>query len=190
MTWGGIFARIGVPGEPSFDHEIPALAPRDTPCFFSLDTQSPETLPSASLLWGGHEIPMPFHGAPIESNTILETRLVGRVTDEELLAYYQAILDDLPARWLGHELVDGTDVTEFAITNDGYRRLIELLGPRLPELAGSRVAMVAPSDIVFGMFRKWELQRADLDYEVRVFRLRADAMAWLRHQLMGCGNGA
>jgi len=133
---------------------------------------------------------MPFHGSRIEENTILETRLVGRVTDDELLDYYQEILDDLPGRWLGHELVDGTEVTEFEITNDGYQRLIERIAPRLPEFAGSRVAMVASSDAVFGMFRKWELQRADLDYEVRVFRLRADAMAWLRHQLMGCSNGS
>jgi hypothetical protein len=132
---------------------------------------------------------MPFRGRRIESGAILETRLEGRVTDDELLDYYEATFADISANWTGHELVDGSDVTDFAITIEGYRRLVSRLAPHLPDLAGSRVAMVAPSDAVYGMFRMWEMHRSDLDYEVRVFRNRPDAESWLRLERASAGNG-
>jgi len=64
-------------------------------------------------------------------------------------------------------------------TAEGQQELAVLVGGLEDQLRGYRLAMVADSDLVFGMFRMWDMQRADLDYEVRVFRDYDDALAWL-----------
>jgi hypothetical protein len=39
--------------------------------------------------------------------------------------------------------------------------------------------MVASSDVTFGMFRMWEIQREGLGYQIQVFREFEPALAWL-----------
>jgi len=102
----------------------------------------------------------------------------GQVTDQELHAYYrQPFVDGFPGRWL--ELVDGTGITSMGITSAGEHQLAAILAPHIEKLRGGRVAMVATSDVVFGMFRMWELQREGVGYEVSVFRDVAAAREWL-----------
>lgn len=104
--------------------------------------------------------------------------LLGRVTDDELLAYYIPLIpahDYLPWR----ELVDGTQVTDLAVTTQGLDRLAALVARSIEKVRGGRLAMVAATPVVYGVFRMWELRREDLDYEVRVFRDLEPALAWL-----------
>jgi hypothetical protein len=106
------------------------------------------------------------------------TVLAGRVTDQELLSYYSRLIaahDKSPWR----ELVDGTQVTEMVLTAAGLNQLADMIEANLEQVRGGRVAMVATSDLTYGVFRMWELQRESLDYEVRVFRQLALALAWL-----------
>lgn len=121
---------------------------------------------------------MPFASRPHPEPALLETVLSGRVTDDELLDYYERVVADGRLAG-GRELVDAVAVTDLAITPHGHHRLAVLLRAHVEALRGLRVAMVAEDDYVFGMFRMWELQREDLGYEVRVFRSREGAAAWL-----------
>jgi hypothetical protein len=109
----------------------------------------------------------------------LHTILSGRVTDEELLAYYQSPMVHAD-RGTWREVVDGSEIAEMAITPEGQRRLAALAAGQLERLRGGRVAMVARTDFVYGMFRMWELQREGLGYEVQVFRDLAEATAWVQ----------
>jgi hypothetical protein len=132
---------------------------------------------------------MPFAAAPRPELGLLETTLSGRVTDDELLDYYaRALAGRLLA--FGRELVDAIAVTDLAITPKGHDRLAVLLRGHVNDLRGLRVAMVAGDDYAFGMFRMWELQREDLGYEVRVFRSREEACAWLGVAEPAARNGA
>lgn len=128
---------------------------------------------------------MPLRRLPDADGTVVRTRLFGRVTDDELLAYYERMLEDDFPRPL-REFVDGTDVEEMAITSGGQQRLAQRLMTQEDVLRGGRVAMLAIADATYGMFRMWELKRAAMDYEVRVFRDRAEAETWL----LGQGPGA
>lgn len=112
---------------------------------------------------------------------VLHTILTGVVTDAELVEYYTHLSSPPPAPWT--ELVDGTAMTRMEFTPAGYRQLRQLFGSKYADvLWGGRVAMLAATDAAFGMFRMWELQREDLNYTVRVFRDRAEALAWLQGQ--------
>lgn len=122
---------------------------------------------------------MPIETKSVEGEGVIRTILSGRVTDEEILAYYQSpVFQEHTGRWL--ELVDGTDIAEMAITAQGQWKLTQVVATRREMLRGGRVAMVAGSDAAYGMFRMWEMQRETMPYEVRVFRDRDQALAWLR----------
>ena len=109
---------------------------------------------------------------------VILSEMYGRLTNDELLAHY-----DLPtfreARPVWLEIVDAREVTELLVDADGQRQLAEKAALRVDALRGGRVAMVASLDLVYGMFRMWEMRREDLDYEVRVFRSFAEATAWI-----------
>ena len=109
---------------------------------------------------------------------LLLTIIHGRVTDDELLAHYAAPeFQAVQAPW--RELVDGREITDMAVTPDGQLRLAELASTSMDRLRGGRVAMVASTDLTYGMFRMWQLRRESLEFEVRVFRELGPALAWL-----------
>jgi len=122
---------------------------------------------------------VPVSRAPSAPPDLLRTVLSGRVTDRELLDYYMRLMDSaaVPFPWL--ERVDGTGVTDMAVTPDGQWRLAAFVSQHLDLVRGGRVAMVATSGAVYGMFRMWQMQREDLDYAVQVFREMGEAEAWL-----------
>jgi hypothetical protein len=109
--------------------------------------------------------------------SLLYTCLAGRVTDAELLGYYTPLVAQHSGLW--RELVDGTQVVEMALTAAGLRQLADIVEGHTEKLRGGRVAMVAISDVTYGMFRMWELRREALNYEVRVFRDLEQAWTWL-----------
>lgn len=111
--------------------------------------------------------------------SLLRTIIHGRVTDDELLAHYAAPeFQAVRAPW--RELVDGREITDMAVTPDGQLRLAELASTSMDRLRGGRVAMVATTDVTYGMFRMWQLRRESLEFEVRVFRELEPALAWLK----------
>ena len=61
----------------------------------------------------------------------------------------------------------------------GQEKLVVLAATRASQLQGGRVAMVATSDVTYGMFRMWEVQRSEIDYEVQVFHEIEKARNWL-----------
>ncbi len=109
---------------------------------------------------------------------VVYTILADCVTDEDILSYYQQpFFEDSKSPW--REVVDGRKITDMQITPDGQRRLAELVAKKADKLKGGRVAMVATRDLTYGMFRMWEVQRGNIDYEVRVFRDFNKALEWI-----------
>jgi hypothetical protein len=113
---------------------------------------------------------------------IVYTKCVGRLTAEDLIAHYSLpFFQDYAGPW--RELVDGREITDMAVTPQEQERFASFATRFMPRLRGGRVAMVASRDVVYGMFRMWELRREDLEYEVRVFREIEPARSWLNAAL-------
>lgn len=113
---------------------------------------------------------------------LLRTIVFGRVTDEELLAHY-GLPEFQVHKGLWRELVDGREIVDMAVTADGQRRLADLASTATDRLRGGRVAMVAATDVTYGMFRMWQLRRESLEFEVRVYRELEPALAWLKESV-------
>lgn len=110
---------------------------------------------------------------------LLHTVGEGVVDDEQLLDYYRQALEDERFSGVTRELVDGRGITEMRITADGQHRLVGLLQGYAETLKGLAVALAAPQDVVFGMFRMWELRADELSLRARAFRGQEEAQEWL-----------
>ena len=119
---------------------------------------------------------------------IRTARYRGTVDDESLLAAYAGLItapDFDPAL---DDIVDLRDVSNLDITHEGLRRLVsrvaelDILGFR------TRVALVAPTAVAFGMGRMYELLRGTVrntTEEIQVFREFDEAVRWLRRNPTG-----
>ena len=123
---------------------------------------------------------------PIERSVkkgVLHTVLIGVVTNEELFSYYESLFhDDDDRRGAWREVVDGRQITEMRITPEGQKRMAGALAQVADRLRGGKVAMVASTEVVYGMFRMWQIQRDHVRYEVEVFREIKAAVDWVQSE--------
>lgn len=74
------------------------------------------------------------------------------------------------------------DLSAVAASDGSWRGLAALAerGAELaPKLEGGRLAIVAPSDLAYGLARMYEVAAEPLPLEARAFRSRSDALVWL-----------
>jgi len=118
---------------------------------------------------------------PISYEIKRESRLVvctgfGVVTAEEVLQVHDQMVKDENFDSSFSELVDGTAITSTTVTPSSMRMLAES-SPFSPD---SRRALVADSPLGFGLWRVYQTVRSLRgDKNIRVFRSRTDALAWL-----------
>jgi hypothetical protein len=86
------------------------------------------------------------------------------------------------------DLLDFGDVERVDVAGEGVRRLVAYFDRA--DLPGhhARLAIVAPQDYVFGLARMYEALRGGAPGQIRVFRDRAAAEAWLGLARRGKGE--
>src|SRR5215468_6356001 len=118
---------------------------------------------------------------PISYEINRETRLVvctgfGVVTDDEVLQVHEQMVKDANFDSSFSELVDADAITSTTVTPSSMRMLADS-SPFSPD---SRRALVAGSPLAFGLWRVYQTVRSLRgDKNIRVFRSRTDALAWL-----------
>ena len=105
------------------------------------------------------------------------TTAEGEVTTEDLMAHARE-LASTPNRPL-QELVDLSDRAEITIDTDAVRQVAEYLNEADDNTPGSRLAMVAKTDAIFGLLRIFEAHREHSNLTIRIFRDRSEAFDWL-----------
>ncbi len=111
---------------------------------------------------------------------VLIADVVGDVDDADLLAYGQALLDDPTVKQAAHELVDLRRVGgNQAVTSAGVKALAQFWIEAYAKISGGRLAIIAGSDVSYGLARMYQLYRAEGPDEIRVFRDEVEAWEWL-----------
>jgi hypothetical protein len=103
----------------------------------------------------------------------------GEVSETELVDVARKLTSD-PSIPAGHrELVDLSGVRNTDVTAAALRRVAHIYtdSDRRPE--DSRVAIVAPADLFYGLSRMYEAFREPSRLEIQVFRELREARAWL-----------
>ncbi len=81
-------------------------------------------------------------------------------------------------------LADLTDVTEFTASSSEIARNAALNNEIARLLPSITLAIVAPTDNIFGMVRMWLTHTDTSTWKSQVFRRKEDALAWLKQE--GC----
>ena len=92
--------------------------------------------------------------------------------------------DDEHARHLHYGLVDFSAVTEMKVTPEDIRQLVEMSRKTAVVTPGALVAVIAPDPLPYAIARLWHTFAEDLGWKTNVFHTRADALAWLRKELL------
>lgn len=107
-------------------------------------------------------------------------RFAGPITDRELLDAFERLLRDPAYDASLNDLIDLRDVTHMGVTSAGLHRLIALYDERAADAHGTRNAIVAPTDVLYGVSRMFQTLRGECPpAEVEVFRSVDDAERWL-----------
>jgi hypothetical protein len=121
--------------------------------------------------------------------TIDETRgrvtlhYAGIITDGDLFVAYDRLYEDPRHRIGMDELADCRAVERIEVTRSGLQALSASTALRLDaNQVPWRVAIVAPSDAVFGMARMYEAFRSESPEQVQVFRDLPAAELWLEQK--------
>jgi hypothetical protein len=111
------------------------------------------------------------------TNQILRARFEGRVTDEELKAYYQRAREIVAQINPRAGITDFSAVTSFEVSPDTIRGLANL-PPAMPDPAKPRF-IVAPTPYVFGMARMFEIEGKETRPNNHVVRTMREVCAVL-----------
>jgi hypothetical protein len=103
------------------------------------------------------------------------SRAWGLLTEAVLIAHSRALAGDPRFQPSFAQLSDLREVTEVAVTGAGVREA----AAASPFGVGSRRALVASSDLIFGMARMYEVLRENAAEELMVFRDVPAALRWL-----------
>lgn len=116
--------------------------------------------------------------------------LVGRLSVAEATAALAEIGADERLRQAPTGLVDATALAGIDLEARDVRQLAFLASQADQLWTGGRWAIVAPSDLIYGMARMYQLIRSEAPYELGVFRSTAEARRWLAASRPGSGPGA
>jgi len=122
---------------------------------------------------------MPIRMIIDKTTGLIRTTASGRVTGEDLVAYYHRLRSHPDFRSNLSEIFDLTDVTAAEVGADDVRRLSSVTEEFTHRGVTVKVAIVAPRDLEFGLSRMYEMLQSQSKNDVRVFRDRAEAEAWI-----------
>ena len=111
---------------------------------------------------------------------LLITTWTGAVTDAEMMAAYRTAYAD--SRWVPgfNEVADLRHANVGAVTSNGLRGVRLLVAESVAGFTGSfKTAVLAPTDLGFGISRMYEMMSDESSESVRVCRDAADAAAWV-----------
>lgn len=110
---------------------------------------------------------------------MIHTLATGTLTDEDVYAHKRRLLRDPRYRPGMQEIADVRGVSELAVTPEGIRHMVAMDDRDADRLAGRRLAIVAGSDLVFGMARMYQQSAEQTAQRIGVFRTIDEGRAWL-----------
>ena len=107
----------------------------------------------------------------------------GPITDRELLDAYTLLLSDPAYDASLDDLIDLRGVTHMGVTSAGLHSLINMYEDRDSPGYPTRSAILAPTDVLYGVSRMFQTMRGD-DHpdQLEVFRTLDESKAWLERR--------
>lgn len=121
---------------------------------------------------------------PIEYKINSELRTVfttawGQLSISELPEYLKRLVADSQYESTFGVLVDASALEGVGLTPEAMRHFAESTRDTAQGLAGARVSIYAPTDVIYGMMRMYQIIREEAPYEIQIFREMNEARRWL-----------
>jgi len=105
--------------------------------------------------------------------------MTGDIGDEEAIVWFEGFLEALRGRKSIAGVVDTRGLERLDVWSEAVSLISQLAEDNEAVFAGTRWAIVAPGDAVYGMARMYAILRDRADYEIAVFRSMEEAMRWM-----------
>jgi hypothetical protein len=121
---------------------------------------------------------------------LITTIWSGEATDTELinaLLKYQQEIKSHPDYCSYNEIVDFSKASDFKLSTDGLRRLVEIAANTDARGGKTRLAIIVSAPVAYGLARMYTAYRSfvpNVSKEVHVFRNYSKALEWIAGNLM------
>ena len=122
---------------------------------------------------------MPIHYEIQPDQKVVYTTLKGELSEIELADYFMSLVSHPLFHPSFRVLVNTARIDSVAVTGEEIRAMSEATHDEAAKLGGARVAIYAPSDVVYGMMRMYQTLRDESPYDIKVFRDLGEARRWL-----------
>jgi hypothetical protein len=116
---------------------------------------------------------------------LITTTWSGEATDTELidaLTKYQQGIKSHPDYCSYNEIVDFSKTSDFKLSTDGLRMLVQIAAKSDVRGVKTRLAIIVGAPVAYGLARMYEVYRSlvpKVSKEVRVFRKLEDGFQWI-----------
>ena len=122
---------------------------------------------------------MPLSHRVLEDGLLVVSDASGDLGDDELLDYMQRLDADESIRPTARSLVDFSSLDSCEVGSETVRAAARIAEEWYTPAKSYRVAVVAPSDVAYGLARMYATLADGNASAVRTFRTREDALRWL-----------
>lgn len=122
---------------------------------------------------------MPYRSRSFADESLRITVLTGVLTEAEILEEYGRVLGSPEFDPTHRELVDLSGVERLDISVTGVGKAVAMARPFDRAGIANRQAIVAPTDVSYGISRMYQLMRHELPGESEIFRDLDTACRWL-----------
>ena len=122
---------------------------------------------------------MPLKHKIISDLKMVYVRGTGKVTADEIMTTGARIFTD--SEWVNgfNIILDYREITELHVKTEDVKKIVAQDKRNEHLFNQSKCAIVAGSDLVFGLSRMWEAFSEDTKIETMVFRNIEDSLRWL-----------
>ncbi len=111
-------------------------------------------------------------------SSVVVVTISGNLEDKEAISWFKSLFEKLRGETQVSGIVDTRRLVDLNVTSETIRQITRLAEANDPLFEGSRWAVVADKDVMFGMARMYAIIRDGAPFEIRVFREIDAARDW------------
>lgn len=119
----------------------------------------------------------------IDEGIGIEIIASGTVTGDEIIDAHEEIYSPDNLKKQEYQIIDRTDCKEYLVSNEEIRAIAEIDKNAAQTNPNIVIALIAPTDLQYGISRVWEAYVEEALFKTQVFRDRTSAENWLKDQL-------
>jgi hypothetical protein len=119
----------------------------------------------------------------IDDGVGIEIFASGVVTGDEIIEAHKEIYNSDNLTKQKYQIIDRRECKEYLVSSEDVKKIAEIdivASKSNPDII---IAIIASTDLQFGMSRVWQVYVEDSKFETQVFRDRKTAEGWLKKQL-------